>query len=206
MEKVIIAISREFASGGRLVGKKLSEKLGIPFYDKELIELAAEKSGLSPDFIRNTEEQAKSSFMFNMASGTQNILGNYFIQYDVPVSDKTFFAQSAVIRELAEKEDKGCVIVGRCAGYILRENPHCVSVLLHSTIKDRADRAVDIYKMDYKGLADSLLKVDKARSNYHKYYTGENWMESRGYDLTLNTSKCGISGAVNAILSYVENM
>lgn len=206
MENVIIAISREFASGGRLVGKQLSEKLGIPIFDKEIIQLAAEKSGLSPEFIRNTEEQAHSSLLFSMATSSQHVLGSFPLQYDVPPSDKTFFAQSSVIRELANENEGGCVILGRCGGYILRENPRCVSILLHSTIEDRIERAATVYELDHKGLADTLLKADKARSNYHKYYTGESWLDSRSYDLTLNTAKCGVDGAVNAILSYIGKL
>lgn len=201
MENVIITISREFASGGRLVGKKLSELLGIPFYDKEIIELAAEKSGLSPEFIKNSEEQSRSAFIHGFASGAPQMSGGLYLQYETPANDKAFFAQSAVIRDLADKGS--CVILGRCGGYILRERHNCVSVLLHSTLSDRSERAAKVYGMDYSDLADRLLKADKARYNYHKYYTGENWMDAHNYSLTLNTAICGVDGAVDAILAYI---
>jgi CMP/dCMP kinase len=201
MENTIIAISRQFASGGRLVGKLLSEKLGIPFYDKEIIELAAEKSGLSADFIRNNEEIAKSSFICNMSTSMQQAAGAFFMQYEMPASDKAFFAQTSVIRDLASKGS--CVILGRCGGYILREEFNCISVFLHSTLEDRAKRAVDIYKLPEKGITDKLLKADKARMNYHKYYTGESWTDIHAYDLCINTEKAGIDGAAATILTYL---
>ena len=201
MENVIIAISREFASGGRLVGKSLSEKLGIPFYDREIIELAAEKSGMSPDFIRSNEEQASSGFLFNIPAVAQNLNGGIFMQYETPIGDKTFIAPADVIRELADKGS--CVILGRCGGYLLRDRENCVSVFLHSSLDDRIERAVNVYHLEYKGLADSLLKMDKSRGNYHKYYTGETWDDVRNYDLAINTAKTGIDGAVQAVLAYI---
>ncbi len=201
MENVIIAISRQFASGGRLVGQKLSDKLGIPYYDKEIIELAAEKSGLSPEFIRNNEESARSTFLCNLAASIQQAPGAFFVQYEMPVNDKAFFAQTSVIRDLASKGS--CVILGRCGGYILREDFNCVSVFLHSSMEDRAQRAVEVYKMPEKGIADKLMKADKARMNYHKYYTGESWTDIHAYDLCINTEKSGIDGAVDTILTYI---
>lgn len=202
MKKVIVTISREFGSGGRLVGKKLAKKLDLPYYDRELIQMAAEKSGLSPEFIARNEEHASSSFLFSLATNPHAGSG-YFMQYDVPVGDKAFFAQSAVIRELAEKGS--CVIVGRCGGYILRENPDCFNVFLHGSLDDRLTRAVEVYGNDPKGLADKLVKTDKGRANYHKYYTGENWNDIRSYHLSINTAVSGIDGAVEAIAAAVNN-
>lgn len=165
MSKIIIAISREFASGGRIIGEKLAEELGISYYDRKLIQLAAEKSGLAPEFIEKSEERASSSFLFSLATNAHATNG-YFLQYDVPVNDKAFYAQSEVIRELSEKES--CVIVGRCAGYILRENPNCIKVFLYGGLENRLRRAVMDYGMEPDGLSDRLSKLDKGRSNYHK--------------------------------------
>ncbi len=201
MENVILTISRQFASGGRLVGQKLSELLEIPFYDKDIITIAAEKSGLSPDFIRSNEDSAKSKFLTASSAGLQMGEGAFFTHYQMPAADRAFYAQSAVIEELADKGS--CVILGRCAGYLLRERPNHVSIFLYSTLDDRIERAVKLYGLEPKGLADKLVKLDKARANYHKYYTGESWKESHNFDLCLNTAKCGVDGAVDAILAYI---
>lgn len=203
MDKIIITISREYASGGRLVGEKLAERLGITFYDRKLIELAAEKSGLSPTFIEKSEEQATPSFLYNLAASAHSSAG-YLWEYHTPVSDKAFFAQSAVIRELAERES--CVILGRCAGYILREEPGCINVFLHGSLDDRLERAVNVYGMESKGLADKLVKIDRGRTNYHRYHTGENWYDVRAYDLVIDTSASGIDGAAECIAALAGSL
>lgn len=202
MERTIITISREYGSGGRLIGQKLAEALSLPFYDKELIEMAAEKSGLSPEFIRNSEETASSGFVFNL-SAASNITNGYFISSEPFFGDKAFFAQSAVIRDLAAKGS--CVIVGRCAGYLLRDDPDCINIFVHSNLDDRLKRAAEVYGMDPNGLANKLVKIDKARANYHKYYTGEQWSDMRSYHLAINTAMFGIDGATQAILQLVQN-
>lgn len=201
--KVIITISREFGSGGRLIGELLAKELGIAYYDRKLIEMTAERSGLSPDFIARSEEQASSSFLFSLATSAHSTGGGYFMQYDVPVGDKAFFAQAAVIREVAEKES--CVIVGRCAGYILKDDPDCINVFIHGSLDDRLRRAIEVYGLEPKGLADKLVKADKGRANYHKYYTGESWSDIRAYDLAINTAKSGVNGAVQIIQAYLNS-
>ncbi len=199
----IIAISREFGSGGRIIGEKLAKELGYDFYDKELIELAAKKSGLSPEFIENSEEQGASGFLFNLATGAHTN-GAFLLQYETPVSDKAFFAQSAVIREVAEKSD--CVIVGRCASYILREHPNCVKIFLYAPLDSRLNRAKNEYGMEEKGLGDKLVKIDKARSRYVRYYTGERWDDIRNYDLAVNTGEVDEDGAVKVIRTFLDNL
>lgn len=201
MKRTIITISREYGSGGRLIGKILAEHLSIPFYDKELIELAAEKSGLSPEFIRNSEETASSGFVFNLGAAS-HITNGYYISSEPFFGDKAFFAQSAVIRDLASKGS--CVIVGRCAGYLLREDPDCINIFIHSYLDDRLKRAVEVYGMPPTGLADKLVKIDKSRSNYHKYYTGESWHDMRAYHAAINTGIFGVDGAVKAIEELIK--
>lgn len=201
MKKFIVTISREFGSGGRLVGRQLAEKLGVPFYDRELIELAAKKSGLAPEFIARSDERASSVLALGLAASASSE-GGYFMQYDAPTGDRAFFAQSAVISELAEKDS--CIIVGRCAGYILRENPDCVRVMIHAPLDSRIERAKTVYGLPAKGLADKIYKADKGRANYHKHYTGDSWLDVRSYDLSINTEVMGIEGAVDAIAMLLE--
>ena len=195
----LITISREYCSGGRLIGSSVAKELGIPFYDKELIELAAQKSGLSPEFIAKHEQKGPSSFLYGLASGNHGSPYNF---HDTPMGDKAFFAQAAVIRDLASKGS--CVIVGRCAGYILRNDPNRVNIFLHAPLENRVKRARDLYGLTGTDLAEQILRVDKGRRNYHKNYTGENWYDIRCYDLSINTAISGIDGAVQAILALTR--
>jgi cytidylate kinase len=204
MKKFILTISREFGSGGRLIGSKVAERFGVPFYDRELIEMAAEKSGLSPDFIARSDERATSSFAIGMgANSAMNLDAGYFMQYEVPVSDRAYYAQAAVITELAAKES--CVIVGRSAGYILRDHPDVVRVLVVAPIDDRIERAVNDYGLPRKGLTDKIIKADKSRAGFYRRYTGENWLDARGYDLCINTGKLGIDNGVEAVSELLKH-
>ncbi len=204
MKKFILTISREFGSGGRLIGSKIAERFGVPFYDRELIEMAAEKSGLSPDFIARSDERATSSFAIGMgANSAMNLDAGYFMQYEVPVSDRAYYAQAAVITELAAKES--CVIVGRSAGYILRDHPDVVRVLVVAPIDDRIERAVNDYGLPRKGLTDKIIKADKSRAGFYRRYTGENWLDARGYDLCINTGKLGIDNGVEAVSELLRH-
>lgn len=202
MNRTIITISREFGSGGRLVGEKIAKKLGIPFYDRKLIDLAAEKSGLAPEYLEKTENQPASSLLYSLATSAPATSG-YLLHYDTPVSDKAFFAQSEVIREIAQQGS--AVILGRCGGYILREDPDRLNIFLHGSLDNRLRRATEEYGMDPKGLANILVKTDKGRSNYHKYYTGENWQDIRTYDIAINTETTGIDGAVEILYAMAMN-
>ena len=197
MKDIIITISREFCSGGRVIAETVAMELGIPFYDRKLIELAAEKSGLSPEFIEHNENQPPSSFLYGLAI---NGKGGYGFQ-ETPIGDRAFFAQADAIREIASKG--GCVIVGRCAGYILRDDPHLMNVFLHAPLETRLQRARELYGMTGDDLAERLTRVDKGRRNYHKNYTGENWNDMRCYDLCINTAKVGVEGAARAILAAI---
>ena len=204
MKKFILTISREFGSGGRLIGNKVAERFGVPFYDRELIEMAAEKSGLSPDFIARSDERATSSFAIGMgANSAMNLDAGDFMQYEVPVSDRAYYAQAAVITELAAKES--CVIVGRSAGYILRDHPDVVRVLVVAPIDDRIERAVNDYGLPRKGLTDKIIKADKSRAGFYRRYTGENWLDARGYDLCINTGKLGIDNGVEAVSELLRH-
>ena len=197
MKTPIIAISREFCSGGRLVGEAVAAELGVPFYDRKLIELAAEKSGFSADYIEHSESQPPTSFLYGLAISGK---GGYSF-HETPISDRAFFAQAEVIRELAAHG--GCVIVGRCAGYILRENPNLLSVFLFAPPETRLQRARELYGMTRDDLAEYMTRVDKGRRRYHKTYTGETWNDLRCYDLCINTAKTDIDGAAHAILAAV---
>jgi cytidylate kinase len=201
MKRTIITINREFCSGGRLVGKRVSDALSIPYYDRELITLAAEKSGLAPEYIEKAESLPTSSFLYGLA--TTPGAGNYFTQYEMPVVDRAFLAQSAVIREFAEQGS--CVIIGRCASFILRDDPDNIRIFIYGSVSDRLKRGIETYGLEKAGLADKLIKIDKGRANYFKFYTGEPWRDTRNYDLAINTAAFGVDGTADAVLALVKS-
>lgn len=200
MSNYVISISREFGSGGRLIGKRLAARLGIPCYDRTIIQKTAEKSGLSPDFIARAEERARSRFHLSIAP--VGIGSPAFAHQGVPVSYQAFFAQSEVIRELASEGP--CVIVGRCSDYILGERPECLKVFIHADLPSRVARCVEEYHIPSDGMERRVVQMDRGRANYYNYYTGHIWGDLRRYDLAINSSTAGIEGAVELIAALVH--
>ena len=196
MANTIIAISREYGSGGREIAEILAKELGISFYDKSIIKLTAEKSGLAQSYIEESEERGMSSFLagvkFSSFVGVDSVM-----YYETPTSDKMFLAQSSVIKDIAAQES--CVIVGRCADYVLRDEPNLVRVFLRADFEDRVKRAVEEYGLPGNKSEQAVKKLDKTRENYYKYYTNRNWGEVGNEDIVLNTSFTGINGAVAVI-------
>ena len=196
MDEFIITISREYGSGGRYVGEMLAEQLNIPFYDKEIIHMVSERSGLSEGFIEKSDENLPNTFLHNLKYSAYSSYDSISF-YETPVTDKVFLAQSAVIKDLASQGS--CVIVGRCADYILRDVPGVVSVFIRGDLDDRVDRAVKHYNLPPEKAADKIRKIDKNRTNYYKYYTNRQWGSILNTDLAINTSFTGVNGAVKII-------
>ena len=187
MKHIVITISREYGSGGRLIAKKLSEELGITFYDKQLIAEVAKKTGFSENFIRDTEHQRPTnSFLFDL----------YTTVATPSVPDQVFIAQAKVIKEAAAKES--CVIVGRCADYILRDEPNVLRVFVHAPLDQRIRRAREEYGAEEGNLESFVIRQDKARASYHNYFAAGRWGQSREYDLCVN-SRIGIDASVQVI-------
>ena len=200
MSSYVISVSREFGSGGRVIGKQLAAKLGIPCYDRTIIQKTSEKSGLSPDFIARAEERARSRFHLSITP--IGIGAPAFTHQGVPVSHQAFFAQAEVIRELADEGP--CVIVGRCSDYVLGERPECLKVFIHADMASRIERCVDEYHIPSDDMARRIVQMDKGRANYYNYYTGHTWGDMRRYDLTLDSSTTGVEGAVELIVALVK--
>ena len=196
MDKYIITISREYGSGGRHIGELLAKDLDIPFYDKEIIHMAAEKSGMSAGFIEKSDENIPNTFLHNLKYSSYSSYDS-ISYYDTPVTDKVFLAQSAVIKELAAQGS--CVIVGRCAHYILRNEVDTVAIFIRGKLEDRVRHAVEHYGLSPQNAIDSIKRIDKSRINYYKYYTSRQWGSIDNYDLVVNTSFTGIDGAVAVI-------
>jgi len=200
--KVVITIARQFGSGGREIGEKLAEKLEIPFYDKSLIHLAAQESGIDEDLFHFADEKSFHGFWAASASNA-GIYGNRIPMFnELPMNDQLFLIQSKIIRKLAESDS--CVIVGRCADYILRDDPHTIPVFIHSDEEDRLNRIIHIYGIAEKDARDVMIKTDKRRAAYYNYYSGGKWGRADNYDLSVNSGSVGIDGAVDLIIKLVE--
>ena len=200
MEKRIIAIGREFGSGGREVGTMLAKALDIPFYDKELLKRVAQEGDFHEKFLETHEETAPT---IAIASFDRNLMDNF---YQPSFSDSIFVEQSNVIRDIAAEGP--CVIVGRCADYILRDEP-ILRVFMYADMPYKISRkhAVAPEKADYtdEEMEKYIRKVEKARRKYYEHYTGQKWGLADNYDLCINTSKIGSEGALKVILDYLEN-
>ena len=193
---LIITIGREYGSGGREIGKALAEKLGISFYDKQIISLAAEKSGLSPEFITNNEQRVRSGFMQNLAASAAYQSGFFSSQY-LPLSETIFISQAQVIRDIAEKES--AVIVGRCADYILSGRKNTVNIFIHAPIEDRVRRIMALYQLSEADAMKAIATSDKERGNHYFRYTDRKWGKAQNYDLSVTSSLLGIDGTVEML-------
>ena len=200
MSNYVISISREFGSGGRIIGKRLAARLEIPCYDRTLIQKTAEKSGLSPEFIARAEERAKSRLHLPLSTLGSGLPA--YVQQGIPVSLQAFFAQSEVIRELADEGP--CVIVGRCSDYVLGVRPGCLKIFIHAPMEDRVTRCAEEYGVTAPNLTERVKEMDRGRANYYNYYTGHSWGDMRLYDLTINSSATGLDGAVELIAALVR--
>lgn len=200
-KKTIITISRQFGSGGREIGKKLAEALGIPFYDKELIEMAAKESGIDEELFEDEEYRTSRGFYLLGAIGFT--LGSPITSIsEMSLNDRLFLVQSETIENIAEKGP--CVIVGRCADYVLQEKHSTINIFIHASMKDRKERAIHSYEVDERNIEASISKIDKRRANYYNYYTDRKWGAAENYDIVLNSSKFGIDGCVDIIKSILE--
>lgn len=190
MSNRIITISRQFGSGGRTVGREVAEQLGISFYDQELIEKIAEESGFAKDYIREKSEHTTHSNWFVNAFSDRNSAG-------MSTQDYLWLAQSKVIRELADRES--CVIVGRCADFILREEADCLRAFIHADIEKRAERIVRVYGEGPDSPEKRLRDKDKRRRAYYQYYTDMEWGEAVNYHISLDSGELGISKCAELI-------
>lgn len=202
MEKKIITISRQYGSGGRYVGQKLSEKLGIPCYDEKLIDMVAKESGFAQNFVAEKGERMTGSLLFNIASSLSFANNVFSTNNGVTLQDEIYFTQNRIIKELADKGP--CVIVGRCADYILREREDCLNVFIFADNESKIERAEKYFNITREEAPAVLKKKDKARANHYKYYTDQEWGMASNYDLCLNSGLIGIEGCVKAIQQVLE--
>ncbi|MDR1136415.1 MAG: cytidylate kinase-like family protein [Clostridiales Family XIII bacterium] len=199
--KKIITISREFGSGGRLIGKLTAEKLGIAFYDKDLIELIANESGLAADYIKDIDEILSARVPLNFSVG--NIFSyTAFSTETMSLQDHIHIILGNIINDIAERE--ACVIVGRCADYILRGREDCLNVFVHAATDSKLERITKEYNVPEKNALKEMEKIDKSRAGYYKYYSGQAWGLARNYHLSLNSSAFGLENCVKIITDMAE--
>lgn len=196
----IITIGRQFGSGGREIGHLLAETLDIPFYDKELISLAAKKSGMDPEIFANVDEKASNSLLYSLSMGLYGLGHNFSAMGDLPVNDKLYILQHKIIKELAAQGP--CVIVGRCADYVLKDLPNCVNVFIQADLQYRIQRAIEVHEIDKKRSEQIVNKTDKVRANYYSFYSGKKWGVAENYDLCINSGKLTKEQAVEIITQY----
>ena len=197
----IITIERQYGSGGHLIGEKLAESLGIPFYDSELIKVAAKESGICEEIFESFDEKPTTSFLYSLVMDPYS-LGYNSNSFDLPLNHKVFLAAFDTIKELASKGP--CVFVGRCADYALEDFDNCISVYVHAPFEDRIKRIENEYGIPNGKSKEMLMKKDKQRSSYYNYYSNKRWGDVDSYDMCLNSSMLGIEGTAEAIEKLVE--
>lgn len=196
-----ITIGRQFGSGGYDIGHKLAELLNVSFYDKELLVLAAKESGLNKTFFEKADERSIHGVSYAFSMGLP-YMGMFTPYTDILSNDGLFRLQSDTIRRLAGKES--CVIVGRCADYILRNDPDCLSVFVHSPAEIRIERVMKAFNLDREHANELMLKKDKERIAYYGYYTNKKWGDAKSYDLSVDASVLGIEGTTLFIKEFLE--
>lgn len=198
---LIITIGREYGSGGHQIGEALAEKLGIAFYDKRIISLAAEKSGLSAEFITRNEQRAKSGLAHSFAASAGYSHGFFSTQY-LPLPETIFVAQAQVIRDIAEKES--AVIVGRCADYILAGRENTINIFIHAPMEARVKRIMSLHHNSEAEAMKEIATSDKERGNHYFRYTDLKWGKAQNYDLCLNSALLGIDRTVEMLVSLAK--
>ena len=197
-KKIIITIARQYGSGGREIGERVAKLLGLPLYDKELITDAAAKGSLNEEIIKKADESAANSLLYTLAMGS-NVLGTTMhFGYKMPLNDKLFILQSEVIKEYAK--NGSCVIIGRCADYVLRDEPNILRLFIYGDLDHRQARVMERHpELKSSQVIDVINKTDKRRSSYYNFYTGNKWGKYDNYDMTINSSTLGIDHTAQVI-------
>ena len=205
MKRPVITISREFGSGGRIIGEAIAKKFDFAVYDKTIINMSAEKSGLSVDYVEENDQRLTRSVLFQIAvTGSLPPWLNDAPEAVGAGGKSVYSAQAAVIKELAEKG--GCVIIGRCADHILRDYDNCISVFICGDTEDKLSRCIKEYKMPPNGATAEMMRRDKERADYYTHYTNNIWGKAENYDICINSSTFGVDGSVEIISKAIESM
>lgn len=202
MEHFVITIARGYGSGGKTMGKMLAEELGVHFYDRELLRIASDESGISEDLFGRVDEQLNKSLLFRIAR--KEYKGQLIPpdDEDFVSNDNLFNYQAKVMKQIAKQES--CVIVGRCADYVLKDMDNVVKIFVHASVEDCVRRLDSLYHLPDKELEKKVIETDKRRAEYYKYYTGRNWFDAKNYDLCLNSQQLGFDKCVEIVKNYLK--
>jgi cytidylate kinase len=203
MKNLIITISRQYGSGGRQIGQQLAKELNLPFYDKEIIDLAAKESGLAADFIRGQEQQLTQSLLFSIVTNFTSNAGA-FNPNMLSLSDQVYLAEAKAIRSLADKGS--CVMVGRCADWVLEKDYDVLRVFVCAPIETRCKRAVEEYGDKAENIQKAVQNIDKQRARYCQHYCDKAWEDAGNYDLCLNSGTISLDQCVAIIKGAYEEL
>ena len=204
-KKILITIARQFGSGGREIGERVAKILGIPLIDKELIKDAAASGELSEEIIKSSDESAANSLLYTLAMGS-NVLGTTIhFGYKMPINDKLFILQSEAIKNYAA--NCSCVIIGRCADYVLRDEPSLFRIFIYGDLDHRQERVKERHpELKSSQVIDVINKTDKRRASYYNFYTGNKWGKYDNYDMAINSSTFGIEETAELIAASVKKL
>lgn len=200
--KSIITIGRQFGCGGRQICKRLSEELDIPFYDRELIEYAAAKSGVNPEVLEQYDEKATNSLLYSLSISAYSYAGTAVNAPQLPLNDQLFISQSEVIKQLADKGP--CIILGRCSDYVLKGREDVLNVFVHCDLETRISNVEKRLGLPRSKAADLIKKTEKRRASYYNYYTHQKWGDLGNFDLAIN-SALGIDKVVDTIIGFYKS-
>jgi cytidylate kinase len=200
-----ITIARQYGSGGREIGVRVAELLGIKSYDKELITMAAQKSGLSPEMLGKADERATNSLLYTLAMGSNIAGASMHFGYKMPLNDKLFILQSDIIKGYAAKGS--CVIIGRCSDYVLRDEEGVMRLFIYGDVEHRKARIAERHpEIKSSQIIDVMNKTDRRRSSYYNFYTGNKWGKYDNYDMAINSSTLGIDGTASIIVAAAKKI
>ncbi len=202
MGKCIITISRNYGSGAGEIGRKLAANLNIPFYDKEILHLASKSSGINPSILEENDEQPGGKMLYRIIKSLKPPISDTDSDDPFISDEKIFRYQSAIIRQLAEEQS--CVIVGRCANYLLKDYPNTARIFIHASQKYRLERMSRLLQLSNNETLKILKKKDRVRQAYYNYFTGDQWQNALNYDLTIDTEVLGIETSVQLITDYLK--
>ncbi len=202
MEKFVVTIGREYGSAGRQIAMALADELGIKCYDKELLAIAANESGISEELFHSQDEKPTNSFLYSLVMDTYSMGYSTSSFIDMPLNQRVFMAQYDAIKKLASEEN--CIIVGRCADYALKDTPGLISVFIKADMDAKIKRIMRLYDYNESKAKDIIVKTDKKRANYYNFYSNKKWADSRSYDLCIDSSELGVENTVKFLKSYID--
>ena len=201
-ERYVITLGRECGAGATYIAQHLSKELGIPYYDKDIFRMVSDKSGVLEEFFHVNSERPGNNLLYKLVKDLKPADQKPSLVKDIVSPDNLFRFQSELIRELADNES--CIIIGRCADYVLKDNPDVIRLFFYAPLEDCIRRVVDQNGISAKEAEKKIAKIDKYRADYYKYYTGNAWNDARNYDFCLDTSSMSYEKLVAVVKDIIK--